>query len=129
MTFQASARLLLIAALACGAVPAMAGTTDAGTLDVRVDRLLWQLMNDERYSHLPIATRYESLRGVLLEQACLAATAPCATLDRMPHQGRTITTEIRPEQVEAIEQLLFTPQKAHVTAAEAPAHRLISAAD
>jgi hypothetical protein len=135
MSFRVSVRLLLASALALATVSgfsaaaAQAGTTDAGTLEARVDRLLWQLLNDERYSHLPIAAQYERLRGALLDQACLSVTKPCAALDRSPHHGRTITTEIRPEHVEAIEQLLFTPHSAQVSPTEVPAHMLVSAAD
>lgn len=129
MSFRASIRLLLVSALALGAVTAVAGTTDARSLEARVDRLLLQLMNDERYSHLPVAAHYERLRAALLDEACFSAAAPCAALDRMTHQGRTITTEIRAEQVEAIEQLLFMPPSAHVVVNEAPAHLMISAAD
>ncbi|MGV3591905.1 MAG: hypothetical protein ACO1PZ_09465, partial [Gammaproteobacteria bacterium] len=95
----------------------------------RVDRLLWQLANDERYSHLPVAAHYERLRAALLDQACLAATAPCAALDRAGHEGRTITTEIRPEQIEAMEQLLLMPHNAQVTATNSPAQLFITAAD
>ncbi|MDY6984001.1 MAG: hypothetical protein SV422_13015 [Pseudomonadota bacterium] len=129
MSFRASVRLLLVSALVLGAVPALAGTTDAGSLEARVDRLLWQLMNDERYSNVPIAAHYERLRAALIDEACFSAAAPCVALDRVTHQGRTITTEVRPEQVEAIEQLLFTPPSAHVVANEAPAHLMISSAD
>jgi hypothetical protein len=129
MSFRVNVRLLLVSALILGAGPTLAGTADAESLDARVDRLLWQLMNDERYSHLPIAAQYERLRGALLDQACLTVTAPCAALDRTPHQGRAITSDIRPEHVEAMEQLLFTPHSAQVTATKAPVHLLISSAD
>lgn len=129
MTLPQRARLLVVSAVLLGTVPAHAGTTDVVSLEARVDRLLWQLMNDERYSHLPIAAHYERLRSALLDQACLSAAAPCAALDRMPHQGRVITTEIRPEHVEAIEQLLFAPPGASVAANETPAHLMITSAD
>lgn len=129
MAFRASVRVLVVSALALGAVPASAGTTDAGSLEARVDRLLWQLVNDERYSHLPVAANYEHLRGALLEQACLVAAAPCAALDRVSHEGRTMTTEITPEQIEAIESLLAAPPGANLTATAAPGHLLITAAD
>ncbi|MGV3593300.1 MAG: hypothetical protein ACO1PZ_16565 [Gammaproteobacteria bacterium] len=129
MTFRASISGLLISAFVLAAVPALAGTTDAGSLEARVDRLLWQLANDERYSHLPVAAHYERLRAALLDQACLSATAPCAALDRAGHEGRTITAEIRPEQVEAIEQLLLMPHSAQVTATNSPAQLFITAAD
>lgn len=128
MTFPQCARLFMVSAVLLGTVPAHAGTTDAASLEARVDRLLRQLMNDERYSHLPIAAHYERLRSALLDQACLAA-APCVALDRMPHQGRVITTEIRPEHVEAIEQLLFAPPGASVAASGTPEHLMITSAD
>ena len=129
MNFRACIRSVLVSALVLAAVPVLAGTSDAGSLEARVDRLLWQLVNDERYSRLPVAANYERLRAALLDQACLAATAPCAALDRAGHEGRSITTEIRPEHVEAIEQLLFTPHSAHVTTIDAPAQLFITAAD
>ena len=129
MTFRATISGLLISAFVLAAAPALAGTMDAGSLEARVDRLLWQLVNDERYSHLQVAAHYERLRAALLDQACLAAAAPCAMLDKAGLEGRTITTEIRPEHVEAIEELLFMPHSAHVTATDAPAQLFITAAD
>ena len=129
MALRASARALLASALVLGVVPVMAGTTDSGSLEPRVDRLLWQLVNDERYSHLPVAANYERLRGALLEQACLVATAPCAALDRLTHEGHTMTTEITPAQVEAIEQLLFAPHNASASIAKPSVHLMLTASE
>lgn len=129
MALRASARVLLASALVLGVVPAMAGTTDAGSLEMRVDRLLWQLVNDERYSHLPVAANYERLRGALLEQACLVATAPCAALDKVTHQGRAMTTEITPAQVEVIEQLLFAPHNASASVTRPSTHLMLTASE
>jgi hypothetical protein len=101
-------RLLFPALLVCAAVPAQAESTDAGALEARVDRLLWQLVNDERYGHLQVAANYERLRSRLLEETCFVSAAPCAHDDRLMHHGLMMTTEITPEQEAIVEQLMFT---------------------
>jgi hypothetical protein len=128
MAFRATLRILVISALALGAVPAFAGTEDAGSLEARVDRLLWQLVNDERYSHLPVAANYERLRTQLLEQACLVSATPCEASDRI-HQGRAMTSEISPEQLEVLEQLLFTIHSASTSNFDSPMHLMVIAAE
>ena len=129
MSFRASIRILLASLLVSGAAPVLAGTTDAAALEARVERLLWQLVNDERQAQLPVAANYERLRGALLDQACLVSAAPCAALDRMTHEGRAMTTEITPEQVELIEQLLFSLRDARAAPSEAPVHLLVTTAE
>jgi len=127
MKLHMQIRIFLALVLGCGAVPVIAGTTDAASLEARVDRLMWQLVNDERYSHLQVPANYERLRGALLEQACLVAAAPCAALDKMPHAGRTMTTEITPEQLKVIEQLLFSLHSASAELDETPVHLMVTA--
>jgi hypothetical protein len=129
MAFRAAVRILLASALVSGAFPVLAGTADTGSLEARVDRLLWQLVNDARYSHLQVAANYERLRAQLLEQACLVSAAPCAQPDKLTHKGATMTTEITPEQVEIIEKLMFTLHSASVSVAAPPAHLLVTSAE
>jgi hypothetical protein len=125
MTFRACIRILLVSAPVLAALPVLAGNIDAGSLEARVDRLLWQLVNDERYSHLQIAANYEGLRAQLLEQACFVADTPCAPFDRI-HHGRAMTSEISPEQAEVLEQLMFTLHKASASVVVQPAHLMVS---
>jgi hypothetical protein len=126
MAFRATLRILLSSALVLATVPVIAGTADARALEARVDQLMWQLVNDERYAHLGVAANYDKVRA-LLEQACLASTEPCAALDRMTHSGRTMTTEITPEQTEALEQLLFTIHSASASVTEPAAYLMATA--
>lgn len=108
MIMRSNARPLLLSTLLAVATPLAAGTVDDAVLEARVDRLLWQIVNDARYSHLQVAANYERLRAILLAQPCRVSAAPCATGDRLPYQGRTPTTALAPEQERAIEQLLFS---------------------
>jgi hypothetical protein len=121
-------RLLLLSSAVLGTVPAFAESTDALALEARVDRVLAQLVNDERYSHLPIMANYDRLRARLLEQACFVADAPCAGIDRI-HHGSAMTTEIAPEQAEVLEQLLFTIHSASASAAEPAPHLMVTTAE
>jgi len=127
--FYCARRLLFPAVLVLLALPGRAETADAGSREARVDRLLWQLVNDERYGHLQIATHYERLRARLLEESCFASAAPCAHDDRLLHHGLTMTTEITPEQEAIIEQLMFTLHSTSASIAEPSAGLMVSATD
>jgi hypothetical protein len=89
---------------------------------------MWRLVNDERYAHLGVAANYDKVRAVL-EQTCLVSTEPCAALDRMTRSGRTMTTEITPEQTEVLEQLLFTIHSASASVSEPSAYLMVTAAE
>ena len=121
-------RMLLLSSVAWGTVPAFAESYDALSIEARVDRVLAQLVNDERYSHLQIAANFDRLRARLLEQACFVADASCAGIDRI-HHGRAMTSEIAPEQAEVLEQLLFTIHSASASAAEPAPHLMVTTAE
>ncbi len=121
--------VLAFAVLGFTAMPALAETADALSLEQRVDRLLWQLVNDERYSHLQVAANYERLRTQLLDQACLVSAAPCHHSDKVTQHGHAITTEITPEQEVLVEQLLFTIHSASASVTHSPAHLMLTGAE
>jgi endonuclease/exonuclease/phosphatase (EEP) superfamily protein YafD len=124
------ARRAVVAALfACATLPALAGTEPAEgswATEARVDRLLWELVNDERYSQLQVAKNYERLRARFLEQACLVSAAPCLQRGEVQKNAHTITAEITPEQEVLVEQLLYTIRSASASIAERPVHLLVS---
>ncbi len=126
--FHYARRLLFPAVLVLATVPVRAETADTGSLEARVDRLLWQLVNDERYSHLQVAANYERLRARLLEETCFVSAAPCAHNDKLMHDGRMMTTEITPEQEQLIEQLVFTLHNSSAAITSTSTHLLVSAA-
>lgn len=128
LAFHCVRRLLFPAVLVLATVPVRAETADAGSLDARVDRLLWQLVNDERYSHLQIAANFERLRARLLEETCLVSAAPCAYNDKQMHNGRMMTTEVTPEQEQLIEQLVFTLHNSSASITAPSTHLLVSVA-
>lgn len=127
MAFRAALRILLASALVSATVPVIAGNADARALEARIDHLMWQLVNDERYAHLGVAANYDKVRAAL-EQACLVSTEPCASLDRTPHGGHTMTTEISPEQTQALEQLLSTIHSASASVSRPSAYLMVTAA-
>jgi hypothetical protein len=122
-------RLLFPAVLVLATVPVRAETVDTGSLEARVDRLLWQLVDDERYSHLQVAANYERLRARLLEETCFVSAAPCAHDGRLMHHGLMMTTEITPEQEAIIEQLMFTLHNTSASIAKPSEGLLVSAAE
>lgn len=122
-------RLLFPAVLVLATVPVRAETADTGSLEARVDRLLWQLVNDERYSHLQVAANYERLRARLLEETCFVSAAPCGHNDRLIHNGLMMTTEITPEQEQIIERLLFTLHNNSASIATPSPYLMVSAAE
>ena len=85
--FEPARRLLFPALLVLVALPAQAESVEVSSLEARVDRLLWQLVNDERYGHLQVAANYERLRARLLEDSCLISSTPWAPDDRLVHEG------------------------------------------
>ncbi len=121
-----SRHLLVFALFALMAVSALAESTDAASVEQRVDRLLWQLVNDERYSHLQVAANYEQLYARLLEQACLVSAAPCAHSDAVTQQAHVMTSEVTPQQEVLVEQLLFSIQQASATTVQPPAHQMVT---
>jgi hypothetical protein len=127
--FYCARRLLFPAVLVLAAVPVRAETADTGSTEARVDRLLWQLINDERFSHLQVAANYKGLRASLLEETCFVSAAPCAHDDRLMHHGLMMTTEITPEQEAIIEQLMFTLHNTSASLADPIAGRMVSAAE
>jgi hypothetical protein len=128
LAFHYVRRLLFPAVLVLATVPVRAETADIGSLEARVERLLWQLVNDERYGHLQVAANYERLRARLLEETCLVSAAPCAHNDKLMHKGLMMTTEITPEQEQLIEQLVFTLHNSSASIAAPPTHLMVSAA-
>ncbi|MEY4641159.1 MAG: hypothetical protein RLZZ227_1153 [Pseudomonadota bacterium] len=119
----------VVAAFALASLPALAGSepTDAPwSAQARVDRLLWSLINDERYSHLQIAANYERLRARLLDEACLVSTAPCLRGLERPSSAQSMTTEITPEQQAVFDQLLYALRHASAAHSEAPVHMMVS---
>jgi hypothetical protein len=129
LAFHYARRLLFPAVLVLATVPMRAETADAGSLEARVDRLLWQLVNDERYSHLQVAANYERLRTRLLEETCFVSAVPCAHDDKLMHHGVMITTEITAEQEAIIEQLLHTLHNTSAQVARPAAYLMVSAAE
>lgn len=130
---RSPARRAVFAALfACVSLPALAGTEASdGTWarEAQVDRLLWQLVNDERYSHLQILASYARLRAQLLDQSCLVSAAPCLQRGETLQHPHAITAEIAPEQEALVEQLLFTIRSAGTTLAEQPSRLLVSTSE
>lgn len=126
--FHCARRLLFPAVLVLATVPVRAESADASSLEARVDRLLWQLVNDERYSHLQVAANYEQLRARLLEETCFVSAAPCGPNDKLTHKGMVMTTEITPEQERLIEQLVFSLHNSRASIATPFTHLLVSAA-
>ena len=126
---EAARRVLFPVVLVLAALPAQAESLDAGSLEARVDRLLWQLINDERYGHLQVAANYERLRARLLENGCLVSSALCALDDRLMHHGLTMSTEITPEQEAIIEQLMSTLRNTSASAAQPAVGLMVSAAE
>jgi hypothetical protein len=129
MDLAAFFRRIAITALALASLPALAGneSTDAPwSAEARVDRLLWSLVNDERYSHLQIAANYERLRTQLLDQACLVSAAPCLQAGDKPHSAQSRTAEITPEQQVVIEQLMHALQNASAANDATTVHMMVS---
>jgi hypothetical protein len=93
------------------ALPALAGTSipNATVPDARVERLLWIVANDERFSHLRYAASADKLRQ-LLELGCVVATTPC--LQTGERQAHTQTADLSPEQLHMLEKLLTTVHEA-----------------
>jgi hypothetical protein len=127
--FYCARRLLFPAVLVLATVPVRAETVDTGSLEARVDRLLWQLVNDERYRHLQAAINYEGLRARLLDETCFVSAARCAHDDRRMHQGLMMTTEITPEQEAIIEQLMFTLHNTSASIAAPATGLMVSTAE
>jgi hypothetical protein len=128
LAFHHARRLLFPAMLVLATVPVRAETADIGAVEARVDRLLWQLVNDERYSHLQVAANYERLRARLLEETCFVSAAPCGHNDKLLHNSLRMTTEITPEQEQLIEHLVFTLHNQSAAITAPPAHLMVSAA-
>ena len=126
-----AARRSAVAVLALASLPALADNAfpDApGSVEARVDRLLWNLVNDERYSHLQIAANYERLRTQLLGEVCPVSASPCLQNDAS-HPAQSMTTEITPEQQVILEQLLQALRNASAANSTAPAHMMVSTAE
>jgi endonuclease/exonuclease/phosphatase (EEP) superfamily protein YafD len=129
-SFRYPRHLLAFALLALMSAAVLAEPADAGFVEQRVDRLLWQLVNDERFSHLQVAANYERLRAQLIEQACLVSAASCAQADdAVASQARAITTEMTPEQLRIVEQLLLSLDKASVSTVQPSVHLMVTASE
>ena len=123
---------IVVTALALGNLQARAGneSPDAPwSAEARVDRLLWSLVNDERYSHLQIAANYERLRTQLLDQACPVSAAPCLQSGETPLRAHPMTPEIAPEREVFVEQLLDALRRISAANTAVSVHLMVSTTD